>query len=180
MNFFDLVSLRYEGATKMEQTLQCSPIFTKQAEEKKMTESPQYEEPRATKSLVLIVEDEPMIRDFVCEILSEEGLNTKAVENADEAVEYLNAHASGVSLLLTDVRMPGSMDGIALANHVAETWADIPIVVMSGHGTPGSDQIKPDVLFIAKPWTITQLLNGVMEKLDRANTALEAPVGAPR
>lgn len=145
-----------------------------------MTQSPQYGETRSTMSLVLVVEDEPMILDFVCEILAEEGLNTKAVENADEAVDYLNAHAHEVALLLTDVRMPGSMDGIALANLVGEKWADIPIVVMSGHGTPGSDQIKPDVLFIAKPWTITQLLNGVMAQLDRANTPLDSISSTPR
>lgn len=164
----------------MDPTLQCSRIFNVQAEGTKMTQSPPYEAARSTMSLVLVVEDEPMIRDFVCEILSEEGLETKAVENADEAVEYLNAHGSEVALLLTDVRMPGSMDGVALANLVGEKWADIPIVVMSGHGTPGSDQIGPDVLFIAKPWTITQLLNGVMTQLDRANATLESNSSTPR
>ena len=117
-------------------------------------------------SLVLVVEDEPMIREFVCEILNEEGLKTKAVENADEAIDYLNAHGHEVALLLTDVRMPGSMDGIGLANLVGEKWVHIPVVIMSGHGTPGSDQIKPDVLFIEKPWTITQLLDGVKAQLN--------------
>ena len=145
-----------------------------------MTQSPQYEEARTTMSLVLVVEDEPMIRDFVCEILTEEGLKTKAVENADKAVDYLNAHGNEVALLLTDVRMPGTMDGIALANLVAEKWVDIPVVIMSGRGTPGSDQIKPDVLFIAKPWTITQLLNGVMAQLDRVNSPLESMSNIPR
>lgn len=144
-----------------------------------MTQPPQYEEARSTTGLVLVVEDEPMIRDFVCEILAEEGLDTKAVENADEAVEYLNAHGDKVALLLTDVRMPGTMDGIALANLVGEKWADIPIVVMSGHGTPGSDDIKPDVLFIAKPWTINQLLNGIQAQLDRASNALESGTSTP-
>ena len=131
-----------------------------------MTQSPQYGESSASASLVLIVEDEPMIRDFVQEILEfEGGFRTESVENADQAVEYLESHAHEVSLLLTDVRMPGSMDGIALANWVAGKWPAMPIVVMSGHGTPGSDQLPPDVLFIAKPWTISQLLDGVCGKL---------------
>lgn len=164
----------------MDPTLQCSRIFNVQAEGTKMTQSPQYEKTRATMSLVLVVEDEPMIRDFVCEILTEEGLKTKAVENADEAIDYLNTHGHEVALLLTDVRMPGSMDGIGLANLVGEKWVHIPVVIMSGHGTPGSDQIKPDVLFIAKPWTITQLLNGVMAQLDRVNTPLESMSNTPR
>lgn len=131
-----------------------------------MTQSSQYGEASASASLVLIVEDEPMIRDFVQEILEfEGGFRTESVENADQALEYLQAHADQVSLLLTDVRMPGTMDGIALANLVAAQWPSMPIVVMSGHGTPGSDQLPQDVLFIAKPWTITQLLDGVCGKL---------------
>ncbi|WP_032627181.1 response regulator [Pseudomonas syringae] len=135
-----------------------------------MTQSSQYGEASASASasasLVLIVEDEPMIRDFVQEILEfEGGFRTESVENADQALEYLQNHAHEVSLLLTDVRMPGSMDGIALANLVAGKWPAMPIVVMSGHGTPGSDQLPPDVLFIAKPWTITQLLDGVCGKI---------------
>ena len=131
-----------------------------------MTQSSQYGEASASASLVLIVEDEPMIRDFVQEILEfEGGFRTESVENADQALEYLQNHAHDVSLLLTDVRMPGSMDGIALANLVACKWPAMPIVVMSGHGTPGSDQLPPDVLFIAKPWTITQLLDGVCGKI---------------
>ncbi|WP_426139402.1 response regulator [Pseudomonas sp. DWP3-1-2] len=154
--------------------------FNVQVEGTKMTQSSQYDKTRTTESLVLVVEDEPMIRDFVCEILSDEGWACQAVENADKAVEYLNAHGNEVALLLTDVRMPGSMDGIGLANLVAEKWPEIPIVVMSGHGTPGSDQLKPDVLFIAKPWTINELLSGVQNQLDRGSRSFEAIDSTPQ
>ncbi|WP_122769803.1 response regulator [Pseudomonas viridiflava] len=131
-----------------------------------MAQSEQYGKPAQGEGLVLVVEDEQTIRDFVCEILETDvGLRTKAVENADEAMKYLQQNIKKVALLLTDVRMPGSMDGIALANVVGSQWSHIPVVVMSGHGTPGSDQLKDDVLFIAKPWTITQLVNGIMDSL---------------
>ena len=131
-----------------------------------MAQSEQYGKPAQGEGLVLVVEDEQTIRDFVCEILETDvGLRTKAVENADEAMKYLQQNINKVALLLTDVRMPGSMDGIALANVVGAQWSHIPVVVMSGHGTPGSDQLKDDVLFIAKPWTITQLVNGIMDSL---------------
>lgn len=135
-----------------------------------MTQSPQYGESSQHQDLILIVEDEPMIRDFVQEILEfEGGFRTESVENADQAMEYLENNAQDVALLLTDVRMPGSMDGIALANLVTTKWGT-PIVVMSGHGTPGSDQLPADVLFIAKPWTITQLLDGVCNTLAASKT----------
>ena len=146
-----------------------------------MAQSPQYGESSQNPHLILIVEDEPMIRDFVQEILEfEGGFRTESVENADQALEYLEKYAGDVSLLLTDVRMPGSMDGIALANKVATKWSGMPIVVMSGHGTPGSDQLPPDILFIAKPWTISQLLDGVNDTLDASKTSLTAPVGETR
>lgn len=145
-----------------------------------MTQSPQYGESSQNQDLILIVEDEPMIRDFVQEILEfEGGFRTESVENADQAVEYLEKHAADVSLLLTDVRMPGSMDGIALANMVATKWG-IPIVVMSGHGTPGSEQLPADVLFIAKPWTISQLLDGVDETLNASKAPLSVPASETR
>jgi DNA-binding NtrC family response regulator len=147
-----------------------------EAEERKMAQSPQYGESSQHQDLILIVEDEPMIRDFVQEILEfEGGFRAESVENADQALEYLEQHANDVSLLLTDVRMPGTMDGIALANLVAAKWSSMPIVVMSGHGTPGSDQLPPDVLFIAKPWTISQLLDGVNDTL----SASKAPSNVP-
>jgi CheY-like chemotaxis protein len=133
-----------------------------------MTQSPQY---GATPSRVLVVEDEPMIREFVCEILESEGITTVAVENADKALEYLVAQAGKIDLLLTDIRMPGSMDGAELANLVADKWASVPIVVMSGHETPSSARIKPKVVFIAKPWTISQLVDGVLAALGAASPA---------
>lgn len=146
-----------------------------------MTQSAQYGESSQHQDLILIVEDEPMIRDFVQEILEfEGGFRTESVENADKALEYLEKHAADVSLLLTDVRMPGSMDGIALVNLVAARWSSMPVVVMSGHGTPGSDQIPADVLFIAKPWTINQLLDGVSNTLAASQTPASVSVAEPR
>ncbi len=128
----------------------------------------QNEEPVLDKGLVLVVEDEPTVRDFVKEILELEcGFSTHLVGTADEAAEYLELYADDISLLLTDVRMPGNRDGIDLANHVAETWPQMPILVMSGF-SPGNRKLPPDVRFIAKPWTISQLLDGVEASIEAA------------
>lgn len=113
------------------------------------------------KRMILVVEDESIIRDFVCEILDEEGFSTHALENADEAEKYLNDYADGVSLLLTDILMPGSKNGAELANLSAETWPHIPILIMSGHETPESSGVTHPVTFIRKPWSFGQLLDGV-------------------
>lgn len=129
----------------------------------------EFEEPVLDKGLVLVVEDEPTVREFVQEVLEfDGGFRTHLVENADMAAEYLELHADDVSLLLTDVRMPGSMDGIGLASFVSDKWPRMPIVVMSGYISPGSKELPHDVRFIAKPWTVTQLLDGIEASIESA------------
>jgi DNA-binding NtrC family response regulator len=110
---------------------------------------------------VLVVDDEPVIRDFVCEILEAEGMTTVPMETADSAAEYLNEHVDKIDILITDIRMPGSMDGAALANLVASKWPQIPIIVMSGYETPATASIRYKVRFLPKPWSIGQLLDSV-------------------
>jgi len=123
------------------------------------------ERPHHDQMLILVVEDEPIIREFVCEMLQLEGYATEAVENADLALEILNDRAEVVKLLLTDIRMPGSMDGAGLSNVTHDKWPGIPILVMSGHETPESSGVIHPVTFLRKPWTIGQMLDGVEHAL---------------
>ncbi|GGJ96694.1 response regulator [Pseudomonas matsuisoli] len=110
---------------------------------------------------VLVVDDEPVIREFVCEILEGEGMTAVPMESADTAAAYLNEHVEDVDILITDIRMPGSMDGAGLANLVANKWPQIPIIVMSGYETPATASIRCKVRFLPKPWSIGQLLDSV-------------------
>ncbi|HEY0287636.1 MAG TPA: response regulator [Pseudomonas sp.] len=122
------------------------------------------------KRLILVVEDESIIRDFVCEILGDEGFITYAVGSADAAAKYLEEHADAVSLLLTDVLMPGSINGADLANLSGDKWPQIPILIMSGHETPESSGVTHNVTFIRKPWSFGQLLDGVEHALQMHKT----------
>jgi DNA-binding NtrC family response regulator len=122
------------------------------------------------KGLILVVEDEEIIRDFVCEILGDEGYDTYALESADKAEQYLNDHASNVSLLLTDILMPGTLNGADLANLSGNKWPQIPILIMSGHETPESSGVVHSVEFIRKPWSFGQLLDGVDKALESGKT----------
>lgn len=115
--------------------------------------------------LILVVEDEPIIRDFVCEMLQLEGFSTVAVEDADQALIELSARSAEFDLLLTDIRMPGTMDGAGLANVSHDKWPQLPILVMSGHETPESSGVVHPVTFLRKPWTIGQMLDGVDKAL---------------
>ncbi|MDR8367440.1 MULTISPECIES: response regulator [Pseudomonas] len=119
-------------------------------------------------ALILVVEDEPVILEFLCEILQQEGFATEAKNSADEALEFLDRYAEKVCLLLTDITMPGSLNGAALANLSGSRWPSIPILIMSGLETPESSGVTHPVSFIRKPWAIGQML-------DCVNNAMKLP-----
>lgn len=124
--------------------------------------------------LVLVVEDEPVIREFVCEILTDEGYKTHSLESADEAKRFLEQNAQSVSLLLTDILMPGTMNGADLSNWSGDTWPQIPILVMSGHETPESSGVRHKVEFVRKPWSFGQMIDGVEAALKRGKQRIQA------
>ena len=111
--------------------------------------------------LILVVEDDPLILEFLCEILQEEGFVVKPQTSADAASAYLEQHSGNVRLLLTDISMPGTLNGADLANQFGDRWPDKPIMIMSGFETPQSSGVRHSVSFIKKPWALGQLLDCV-------------------
>lgn len=122
---------------------------------------------------ILIVEDEAIIREFVSEILELEGFKTRTLESADLAKDYLEQHSENVALLLTDILMPGSLNGATLANLSHRQWPNIPVMIMSGHETPESSGVEYPVEFIRKPWTMGQLITGVERALTTQRSLLD-------
>lgn len=124
-----------------------------------------YPESKAGKhhpdGLILIVEDDPLILEFLCEILQDEGFSIESQVSADAASEYLKEHADKVHLLLTDITMPGKLNGADLANQFGDRWPDKPIMIMSGYETPETSGVRHEVEFIKKPWAMGQLLDAV-------------------
>ncbi len=80
---------------------------------------------------VLVVDDEPAIRGMLCEFLEEYGHNPIAVENADQAMPLICGGAE-IDLVFSDVRMPGTMDGCALARWILENRPDLPVILTTG------------------------------------------------
>lgn len=111
--------------------------------------------------LILVVEDDPLILEFLCEILQEEGFVVEPHISADAAAGYLEQHADKVALLLTDITMPGKLNGADLANQFGDRWPDKPIMIMSGFETPETSGVRHEVSFIKKPWALGQLLDCV-------------------
>jgi CheY-like chemotaxis protein len=128
--------------------------------------------------IVLLVEDEALVRMFAADVLRDEGcFKVAEVVNADEALTVLEARAD-VRALVTDVEMLGSLDGFTLARVVKQAWPNIGIVVTSGRMAPGPKGLPSGALFIPKPYRPTDLVAAVRTVLssDRIGIPSEAPV----
>jgi CheY-like chemotaxis protein len=106
--------------------------------------------------LILIVDDEADVR--LSAVAAIEAMGYRSLEAADavEALDLLEHHPD-VDLLLTDVRMPGDMDGAELAFTVRSRWPAIGIVVISGYFDPKVSRLPPGAGFLSKPYRITEL-----------------------
>lgn len=120
--------------------------------------------------LVVIAEDEPLLMEMLTEIFESEGFEVTAFATADSAWRHLQVAALAPDLLFTDVRMPGAMDGLALAKRVMARWPTASIVVSSGH-VPVVPEL-PKASFLPKPWSfgqLTTLCRNVQARHRRAN-----------
>lgn len=106
--------------------------------------------------IVLVVEDEIILRMFIADSLRDEGYGVLEAGRAEEALTILDAGIE-VDLLVTDVRMPGAMDGMGLALHSKQMAPGRPVIVSSGHLAP-DDAERVDA-FLRKPYPTTVLLD---------------------
>lgn len=106
---------------------------------------------------VLIVDDEELVRMVGADILSDGGYSVVEAANASEALQHLEGGAQ-VRVLFTDVNMPGTPDGLGLAQVVHARWPRVKILVASGHVRPGVDDLPETGLFLSKPYRAEDLL----------------------
>ncbi len=111
---------------------------------------------------VLLVEDEVVVRALLAEELRAAGMTVTEAASADEAWAFLKAGGE-VDLLFSDVRMPGSMDGIALMELVRQNFPDIKIVMTSGNLGPRN--MATIDKFLAKPYLISKAVAIAMAAL---------------
>jgi len=103
-----------------------------------------------SKPIALIVDDEPLILMDTCDIVTEAGFHVVEAQTADEAFEILKQYSS-LQLVITDVQMPGDLDGIGLACEIAERWPHIKIIVASGAVQPDEGVLPEAAVFLNKP-----------------------------
>jgi CheY-like chemotaxis protein len=107
---------------------------------------------------VLVVEDEELLRIFAVQLVEDAGFQVLEAANADQAIAILEKR-SDISLLLTDIHMPGSMDGLKLAHAVRHRWPPIKIIIVSGQVLLTEDDIPTGSRFFRKPYEPTEVVS---------------------
>src|SRR3984885_1703356 len=106
---------------------------------------------------VLVVEDEMILRMRAADLVEDAGFLPIEAVNADEAISILESR-SDISLLFTDIQMPGSIDGLMLAHAVHDRWPSIKIILVSGQVKPSDAERPADSRFFGKPLGVEQMI----------------------
>lgn len=108
---------------------------------------------KSTVPFALAVDDDPFILMEICNILQDAGFRCHSADDGDAAKELLPLFAESITLLFSDVEMPGGTNGFELARHVAENYPWIEIVIASGRMKPSDTDMPAKATFLAKPFS---------------------------
>jgi two-component system, response regulator PdtaR len=122
-------------------------------------------QPRAT--VILIIEDEFLVRLSVAAYLRDSGYTVIEVSNASEALIVI-ASQTHIDLVFSDIRIPGWMDGEVLANWLSIRRPEIPVILTSGVITPPLKYKTNAFRFIPKPYVLANVEKAIRELLDKA------------
>ena len=114
--------------------------------------------------LLLLVEDDPLVRMTLAEALTDAGFEVLEAEDAESALDIVAAHAD-LAALMTDINLPG-LDGFALASAARRLRPELPVVYASGrYREPDTTRALPGTAFLAKPFSVSsavQVLEGAI------------------
>lgn len=114
---------------------------------------------------VLVVEDEALIRFLIADFLQEAGYTVVEAANVLEAVALLGTHED-IAAIITDIDMPGGLDGLDLVKMVQTCRSKMKIVVTSGGHVPANDSLPENARFFSKPYdgsVIVDTLTAMLE-----------------
>jgi len=118
-----------------------------------------------SKPVVLVVEDDFLLRMDAANIIKDAGFDVLEASNADEAIAILESR-NDVAVVFTDIQMPGSMDGLKLARAVRGRWPPIKIVTTSGQCVVEATDLPEGGRFLPKPYSPMQV-SGLLRELTR-------------
>ena len=123
-----------------------------------------------TRPLVLVVEDDDLLRLTSSLELSENGFRTVEARTADEAIAILR-RCTRIDALFTDISMPGSMNGLDLAELVRRQRPDTYVLITSGDSLPNEAPIPEHSDFVRKPYALSRIAQMIREQVSASNAS---------
>jgi DNA-binding NtrC family response regulator len=131
------------------------------------SDTPQGDPESGARKRILVVEDELLIRLLVSDELRNEGYEVIEAVDADEALIILRSLVR-IDLVISDVRMPGSLDGLGLLAVVREAFPALPVIITSGHLESRLAIADGAARFLAKPYGMNAVVDAVQTELAKA------------
>jgi CheY-like chemotaxis protein len=120
-----------------------------------MTQSPDM------KAIILVVEDEWLIRTCIVSQLRDAGFVVYGAENAKEGLIELKTHAA-VTTVFSDINMPGRIDGLRLMHRISHLRPDVRLIITSGRGEPAKGRMPKLASFLHKPYECSALIDMIL------------------
>lgn len=120
----------------------------------------------ADRTTVLVVDDEALVLMYAVDMLEDAGFAVIEATGAEEALLRLDEHPE-ISVLFTDINMPGQFDGLELARRVHRRRPDVQLIITSGRAQPPRTEMVDDGCFVAKPYrgeTVAKLIRATQER----------------
>jgi len=122
----------------------------------------------AKRPVALIVEDDPLVRELAAALLEESDLRVVECEDAEQAFASLCKYGEEIALIFSDVRLPGLLDGVDLAQRARVMWPHIRMVVTTGYPGTRLEALPDNVVYMPKPWLALDVLMQAEHAADRA------------
>jgi DNA-binding NtrC family response regulator len=100
----------------------------------------------------LVVEDDADLRSLMVELLDEAGMETMECDSAEAALALMLIHGRKIVVVLTDVQLPGLMDGVDFTREIKLRWPSLRVVLTSGHSRERLAELPSNCVFLRKPW----------------------------
>ncbi|WP_248748598.1 response regulator [Pseudomonas sp. MWU15-20650] len=120
---------------------------------------------------ILVLEDDEIIRSLMVDVLEEFGAHVISFPSADEGMIFLERDDETVDLIVSDIQMPGLLNGYDLSRVVAHRWPSMPVLLTSGN-TALASQLGGSVRFLPKPWSTERLLECVQLALTQQHSSM--------
>jgi DNA-binding NtrC family response regulator len=130
--------------------------------------------PTKDRPVLVLAEDEPMVRWYAADFLDEAGFKVFEACHAEEALALLGSRPD-VQVLVTDVEMGKGKNGVELAREVQQRWPWVVVLIVSGRAYPDRHDLPDGAVFLSKPYTPTAILRAIQSHLHQPEG--EQPAG---